>query len=131
MGCGDSNLRELDYSHRENQSTRKDKKRQKLQINSSDGDGYENVKKDISIPITEDDFNLAEETFKKHYLFFKLKDSQRDELITSMEIYTAKKDQVIFKKGDPARLFFIIKSGIVSVRINDQEKFLTKGEYFG
>ena len=70
---------------------------------------------------------MAEETFKKHYLFYRLKDGQRDELITSMEIYTAEKDQIIFKKGDPAHLFFIIKSGIVSVKVNDKEKFLTKG----
>ena len=50
-----------------------------------------------------------------------------------MEGYEAEEKSVVFYKGDPANLFFYIKSGSVSVDIGDGSpiKILTAGQYFG
>ena len=70
---------------------------------------------------TSEDCKMIEKAFRKHYLFYKLKDSQKQELILSMKCYRAETQQVIFERGDLASLFFVVKSGKVSVDVSGQE----------
>ena len=99
MGCGESQMKEKLNSCEEEglvSLNRHEKKHQKLKVHFQDHKSTENVIKSPDQVLTEEDFTLAEETFSQHYLFFKLKEAQRRELINSIEVYTAMKEDIIF-----------------------------------
>lgn len=84
--------------------------------------------------LTEDDVALIEGILSKHFFFYKLSKQQKMELIEQIEIFEAEAGKTLFKKGDPASKFFLIKSGSVRVKVdekNSEEKVLERGEYFG
>jgi len=59
---------------------------------------------------------------------------ERKNFLQNLELCEAKPNEYIFKKGETATMFFIIRKGTVGVELNNQEKEvkqLTRGESFG
>ena len=69
---------------------------------------------------------MAESTITNHYLFYRLSSVERKNFMQNLELCEAKPDEYIFKKGETATLFFIIRKGSVGIELNNQEKEVKK-----
>ena len=69
---------------------------------------------------------MAESTITNHYLFYRLSSVERKKFLQNLELCEAKPDEYIFKKGETATMFFIIRKGSVGIELNNQEKEVKK-----
>ena len=78
------------------------------------------------------DSSLIDECLISHCFLRALEKQARQEIIKEMSLYFVKSNVEIFKQGDPAGCFYILRSGSCDVIINGEKKeILQKGNYFG
>ena len=78
------------------------------------------------------DSSLIDECLISHCFLRALEKQARQEIIKEMSLYFVKSNVEIFKQGDPAGCFYILRSGTCDVIINGEKKeILQKGNYFG
>ena len=78
------------------------------------------------------DSNLIDECLITHCFLRALEKQARQEIIKEMSLFFVKANAEIFKQGDPAGCFYILRSGTCDVIVNGQKKeILQKGNYFG
>ena len=88
----------------------------------------------VSQSLNKEDVELVEKILGKHFFFYKLTRQQKWGLMGQIEIYEAEANTPVFKQGDPATMFFLIRSGSVNVEFDTKEnnqKILKRGECFG
>ena len=67
----------------------------------------------INFEKTHEDEEMLSKTISQHFLLYRLPKHERERMIEYLETYECDENVEIFKKGDPASLFFIIRSGKV------------------
>ena len=78
------------------------------------------------------DSSLIDECLISHCFLRALEKQARQEIIKEMSLFFVKANQEIFKQGDPAGCFYILRSGTCDIIINGEKKeILQKGNYFG
>ena len=78
------------------------------------------------------DSSLIDECLINHCFLRALEKQARQEIIKEMSLFFVKANVEIFKQGDPAGCFYILRSGTCDVIVNGQQKeILQKGSYFG
>ena len=78
------------------------------------------------------DSSLIDECLISHCFLRALEKQARQEIIKEMSLFFVKSNVEIFKQGDPAGCFYILRSGTCDVLINGEKKeILQKGNYFG
>ena len=78
---------------------------------------------------------MLSKTISQHFLLYRLPKHERERMIDYLETYECEANIEIFKKGDPASLFFIIRSGKVEITSKSDSKnnkiVLERGNFFG
>ena len=78
------------------------------------------------------DSTLIDDCLKNHYLLRALERQARQEIIKEVSLYSLKSNVEIFKQGEPAGCFYILKEGTCDIIINGEKKdIITKGNCFG
>jgi len=78
------------------------------------------------------DSGLIDECLISHCFLRALEKQARQEIIKEMSLYFVKSNVEIFKQGDPAGCFYILRQGTCDIIINGEKKeILQKGNYFG
>lgn len=68
------------------------------------------------------DSSLIDECLISHCFLRALEKQARQEIIKEMSLYFVKSNVEIFKQGDPAGCFYILRSGSCDVIINGEKK---------
>ena len=71
---------------------------------------------------TQEDNELILKSLKNNSVFYQLSEDQTKEIVSLMFLCHTQKDQYLFKQGDKAYAFFLIKSGRIGVEIDSSEK---------
>ena len=78
------------------------------------------------------DSNLIDECLISHCFLRALEKQARQEIIKEMSLYFVKSNVELFKQGDPAGCFYILRQGTIDKIVNGEKKeILQKGNYFG
>ena len=78
------------------------------------------------------DSSLIDECLISHCFLRALEKQARQEIIKEMSLYFVKSNVEIFRQGDPAGCFYILRQGTCDIIINGEKKnTLEKGSYFG
>ena len=78
------------------------------------------------------DSGLIDECLISHCFLRALEKQARQEIIKEMSLFFVKSNIEIFKQGDPAGCFYILRQGTCDIIINGEKKeILQKGNYFG
>ena len=78
------------------------------------------------------DSNLIDECLISHCFLRALEKQARQEIIKEVSLYFVKSNVEIFKQGDPAGCFYILRQGTIDKIVNGEKKeILQKGNYFG
>ena len=78
------------------------------------------------------DSGLIDECLISHCFLRALEKQARQEIIKEMSLFFVKSNVEIFKQGDPAGCFYILRQGTCDIIINGEKKeILQKGNYFG
>ena len=78
------------------------------------------------------DSGLIDECLINHCFLRSLEKQARQEIIKEMSLFFVKSNVEIFKQGDPAGCFYILRQGTCDIIINGEKKeILQKGNYFG
>ena len=78
------------------------------------------------------DRELLENSLFDHFFLRALNNKSKTEIIKEMSLYYTKKGKIIFKQGDPAGFFYILRQGTCKVILNGETKYtLSKGMCFG
>ena len=78
------------------------------------------------------DSSLIDECLISHCFLRALEKQARQEIIKEMSLFFVKSNVEIFKQGDPAGCFYILRQGTCDIIINGEKKeILQKGNYFG
>ncbi len=78
------------------------------------------------------DSSLIDECLISHCFLRALEKQARQEIIKEMSLYFVKSNVEIFKQGDPAGCFYILRQGTCDIIVNGEKKdTLEKGTYFG
>ena len=78
------------------------------------------------------DSSIIDECLISNCFLRALEKQARQEIIKEMSLFFVKANQEIFKQGDPAGCFYILRSGTCDIIINGEKKeILQKGNYFG
>ena len=78
------------------------------------------------------DSSLIEECLVHHYILRTLEKQAKQEIIKEVSLYLVKSDVELFKQGDPAGLFYILREGTCDVIVNGEKKdTIKKGNCFG
>ena len=106
------------------------KRKQILQIEESESDNFENIKKFTNT--NKKDIKLINDCLTKHFFMHSLNELAREAIIEEMSLVEIKKDKYIFKQGNLGNFFYILKSGKAELYINKKFiKTLRIGESFG
>ena len=78
------------------------------------------------------DSGLIEECLISHCFLRALEKQARQEIIKEMSLFFIKSNVEIFKQGEPAGCFYILRQGTCEIIVNGEKKeILQKGNYFG
>ena len=78
------------------------------------------------------DSGLIDECLVSHCFLRALEKQARQEIIKEMSLFFVKSNVEIFKQGDPAGCFYILRQGTCDIIVNGEKKeTLQKGNYFG
>lgn len=78
------------------------------------------------------DIKLINQCLQKHFIFSKLTETQKFQVIENMKLYAVKSNNIIFHQESKGIAFYIISTGRVDVIINDvRVNSLKAGESFG
>ena len=78
------------------------------------------------------DSTLIDECLISHNFLRALEKQARQEIIKEVSLFFVKSNVEIFKQGEPAGCFYILREGTIDVIINGEKKdILKKGNYFG
>ena len=78
------------------------------------------------------DSNLIDECHISHSFLRALEKQARQEIIKEVSLYFVKSNVEIFKQGEPAGCFFILREGTCDIIVNGEKKdIIKKGNYFG
>ena len=78
------------------------------------------------------DSSLIDECLISHCFLRALEKQARQEIIKEMSLFFVKSNVEIFRQGDPAGCFYILRQGTCDIIINGEKKnTLEKGSYFG
>ena len=78
------------------------------------------------------DSNLIDECLISHSFLRALEKQARQEIIKEVSLYFVKSNVEIFKQGEPAGCFFILREGTCDIIVNGEKKdIIKKGNYFG
>ena len=78
------------------------------------------------------DSGLIDECLISHCFLRALEKQARHEIIKEMSLYFVKSNVEIFKQGEPAGCFYILRQGTCEIIVNGEKKeILQKGNYFG
>ena len=78
------------------------------------------------------DSTLIDECLISHCLLRALEKQARQEIIKEVSLYFVKSNVEIYKQGDPAGCFYILRQGKCDIIVNGEKKgILEKGNYFG
>jgi len=78
------------------------------------------------------DSSLIDECLISHCFLRSLEKQARQEIIKEVSLFYVKPNVEIFRQGDPAGCFYILRQGTCDVIINGEKKeILQKGNYFG
>ena len=78
------------------------------------------------------DSGLIDECLISHCFLRALEKQARQEIIKEMSLFFVKSNVEIFKQGDPAGCFYILRQGTCDIIVNGEKKeILQKGNYFG
>ena len=78
------------------------------------------------------DSSLIDECLISHRFLRALEKQARQEIIKEMSLFFVKSNVEIFKQGDPAGCFYILRQGTIDKIVNGEKKeILQKGNYFG
>ena len=99
---------------------------------------------DVSIKNYTENFNIENKTIKAdiidfiitslkdNFVFFSLRDSEFEEIITNMVFGKVNKDEYVFKQNNQSYCFFVIDSGTFDVEIDGiKKKSIRRGSCFG
>ena len=78
------------------------------------------------------DSGLIDECLISHCFLRALEKQARQEIIKEMSLFFVKSNVEIFKQGEPAGCFYILRQGTCEIIVNGEKKeILQKGNYFG
>ena len=78
------------------------------------------------------DSTLIDECLISHNFLRALEKQARQEIIKEVSLFFVKSNVELFKQGEPAGCFYILREGTIDVIINGEKKdILKKGNYFG
>ena len=78
------------------------------------------------------DSNLIDECLISHSFLRALEKQARQEIIKEVSLYFVKSNVEIFKQGEPAGCFYILREGTCDIIVNGEKKdIIKKGNYFG
>ena len=78
------------------------------------------------------DSSLIDECLISHCFLRALEKQARQEIIKEMSLYFVKSNVEIYKQGNPAGCFYILRQGTCDIIVNGEKKgILQKGNYFG
>ena len=78
------------------------------------------------------DSSLIDECLISHCFLRALEKQARQEIIKEMSLFFVKSNVELFKQGDPAGCFYILRQGTIDKIVNGEKKeILQKGNYFG
>ncbi len=78
------------------------------------------------------DSSLIDECLISHCFLRALEKQARQEIVKEMSLYFVKSNVEIYKQGNPAGCFYILRQGTCDIIVNGEKKeILQKGNYFG
>ena len=78
------------------------------------------------------DSTLIDECLISHSFLRALEKQARQEIIKEVSLYFVKSNVEIFKQGEPAGCFYILREGTCDIIVNGERKdIIKKGNYFG
>lgn len=82
--------------------------------------------------ITSEEVEFIMTSLKESFVFFSLRDSEFEEIISNMFYGFVKQDEYVFKQNDRSQCFFLIESGVFDVEIDGiKKKSIRRGTCFG